>query len=238
MEINKLLDLLNEMGDKKSLPFMAKYGINAENALGIKIPALRKLSCQIGKNHQLAIQLWAENYHEGKILASMLASPSESTPQLMDLWNKSFNSWDLCDQCCMNLFEKTAFAWGKAVDWCNREPEFEKRAGYVLISRLAVSDKNAPDEKFEQFYPLLLTGSTDQRNFVKKAVNWAIRQIGKRNVLLNKKMIELSLQLLGTDNSTARWIATDAMRELKSDAVQNRLRKKENKNLLVKQFAE
>lgn len=229
MEIKALTSLLKNLGDKNSVPFMAKYGINPEYALGIKIPVLRNLAKQIGKNHLLALSLWDENYHEGKILASMLAEPSKTTPEMMDEWIGDFNSWDLCDQCCMNLFEKTPYAWDKASEWCNREPEYEKRAGFVMIARLAVSDKKAPDEKFEVFLPLLTKGSTDPRNFVKKAVNWAIRQVGKRNIFLNKKMITLSEELMKTERKPARWIASDALRELKSTPVQNMLSKKEFK---------
>ena len=208
---------------------MAKFGINPEFALGIRIPVIRKLSKEIGKNHPLALQLWEAKYHEGRILASMISDPKETTPDLADSWIKDFNSWDLCDQTCMNLFEKLPFAWEKTVEWCSREPEFEKRTGYVMIARLAVSDKKTPDEKYEIFFPLLIKAATDPRNFVKKAVNWAIRQIGKRSLYLNKKMIALSRQLSLTDNKTARWIAADAIRELEGKAVQNMLMKKQAK---------
>lgn len=208
---------------------MARFGINPEFALGIRIPVLRKLSKDIGKNHQLALQLWDSKYHEGRILASMIANPKETTPELADEWIKDFNSWDLCDQTCMNLFNKLPFAWEKAVEWCKREPEFERRAGYVMMACLAVSDKKSADEKFDVFFPLLFQGAADPRNFVKKAVNWAIRQIGKRNLNLNKKMITLSRQLSMTDNKTARWITADAIRELESQAVQIMLMRKQEK---------
>jgi 3-methyladenine DNA glycosylase AlkD len=229
MEINELNLLLKELGDRNSVPFMAKFGINPAFALGIRIPVLRRLSKEIGKNHPLALQLWEAKYHEGRILASMIANPEETTPDLADRWIKDFNSWDLCDQTCMNLFEKLPFAWDKTLDWCAREPEFEKRTGYVMIARLAVSDKKTSDKKFEMFFPLIIQAATDPRNFVKKAVNWAIRQIGKRSLHLNKEMIALSRQLSMTDNKTARWIAADAIRELESKAVQNMLMKKQAK---------
>lgn len=229
MEINELILLLKEIGDRNSVPFMARFGINPEFALGIRIPVLRRLSKEIGKNHPLALQLWEAKYHEGRILASMIADPKETTPDLADSWIKDFNSWDLCDQTCMNLFEKLPFAWEKTVEWCSREPEFEKRTGYVMIARLAVSDKKTADEKFEIFFPLLNQAATDPRNFVKKAVNWAIRQIGKRSLNLNKKMITLSRQISMKDNKTARWTAADALRELESKAVQNMLMKKHSR---------
>jgi 3-methyladenine DNA glycosylase AlkD len=227
MELNELTLLLKKLGDKKAVPFMAKFGINPEFALGIRIPVLRRLSKEIGKNHSLALQVWEAKYHEGRILATMIADPKETTRKLADDWTSDFNSWDLCDQTCMNLFEKLPFAWEKTVEWCHREHEFEKRAGFVMIARLAVSDKKTADEKFEMFFPLLIQAATDPRNFVKKAVNWAIRQIGKRSLHLNKEMIALSRQLSMTDNKTARWIAADAIRELDNKAMQNRLMKKQ-----------
>jgi len=208
---------------------MAKYGINPEFALGIKIPVLRNLAGEIGANHALALQLWDTKYHEARILATMIAGKKETTTELCEKWMKDFNSWDLCDQACMNLFEKLPFAWEKVPEWCRLEPEFEKRAGFVMIARLAVSDKKSPDNRFFPFFPPLLEGSVDERNFVKKAVNWAIRQVGKRNLGLNKEMTELCRQLLKTESKPARWIASDALRELEGAAVQNMLQKKERK---------
>lgn len=208
---------------------MAKYGINPEFALGIKIPVLRSLAGEIGTNHNLALRLWDKKYHEGRILASMIAGKKETTPELCEKWMKDFNSWDLCDQTCMNLFEKLPYIWEKVPGWCKLEPEFEKRTGFVMIARLAVSDKKSTDDRFLPFGSLLLEGAVDERNFVKKAVNWAIRQVGKRSLMLNKEMIVLSRQLLETDSKAARWIASDALRELEGTAVQNLLHKKEMK---------
>lgn len=208
---------------------MAKYGINPEFALGIKIPVLRGLAKEIGKNHDLALLLWEKQYHEGRILSTMIANPEQTSPQLAEKWMRDFNSWDLCDQACMNLFEKLPFVWEKIPEWCRLEPEFEKRTGFVMIARMAVSDKKSADDRFFPFFPLLLEGSPDHRNFVKKAVNWAIRQVGKRSQILNKEMTALCRQLLETDSKPARWIASDALRELEGAAVQTMLQKKEMK---------
>jgi 3-methyladenine DNA glycosylase AlkD len=144
----------------------------------------------------------------------------------MEKWVLDFDYWEICDQCCMNLFEKTGFAYEKAIEWSLRDEQFVKRAGFVLMARLAVSDKKADDSRFEQFFPMMLREADDERNFVKKAVNWALRQIGKRNLGLNEKAIETAMEIQKIDSKSARWIASDAIRELSGEAVQKRLRKK------------
>jgi len=214
---------LKKHSDPKSLEGMARFGINVKYALGVRIPDVRKIAKEIGKDHNLAISLWKTKIHDARILATMIDEKGKVTEAQMESWVKDFNSWDLCDQCIANLFEDTEFAYEKAVEWAKREEEYVRRAGFVLMARLAVSDKKAPDSKFEPFYLLIRKYSIDERNFVKKAVNWAIRQIGKRNKTLNKKMIILSKELLKTDSKAARWSASDALRELESAAVKNRL---------------
>ncbi|MBS7619614.1 DNA alkylation repair protein, partial [Candidatus Bathyarchaeota archaeon] len=144
----------------------------------------------------------------------------------MDLWIKDFDSWDVCDQCCMNLFSKTSMAWEKTIEWTKREKEFEKRAGFVLIACLAWYDEESPDEKFLVFLPVIKQGANDDRNYVKKAVNWALRNIGKRNLNLNKKAIETAKEIQKIDSRSAQWIASDAIRELTSEAVQKRLQER------------
>ena len=146
----------------------------------------------------------------------------------MEKWVVGFDSWDVCDQCCMNLFRKTSFAYQKIFEWSTREEEFVKRAAFTLIAVLAVHDKQAEDDKFEQFFPLIIRESTDNRNYVKKAINWALRHIGKKNIYLNQKSIEIAKEIHDIDSNSARWIASDALRELKSEKVQNRLQKKDN----------
>jgi 3-methyladenine DNA glycosylase AlkD len=206
-----------------ALAGMARYGIATAHAYGISIPHLRALAKGIRTDHALAEQLWASGIHEARILAGLVADPRATTEALLETWAGDFDSWDLCDQCCANLFERTPFAYTKAVAWSAREAAFVKRAGFVLMARLAVSDKRADDARFLVFLPLIQREATDDRNVVKKAVNWALRQIGKRSQALNAEAIETAHALRALDSRAARWIAADALRELQSDAVQTRL---------------
>lgn len=224
MRYETLLKKLESLSDPKAVEGMARYGINPEKAYGISIPNLRRMAKEEGRDHSLAQELWSSEVHEARILASMIDDPQQVTQEQMENWVKDFNSWDLCDQCCSNLFEKTDFAKKKAVGWSSREEEFVKRAGFVLMARLAVSDKKAEDALFEAFLPLIKREATDMRNFVKKAVNWALRQIGKRNSNLNARAIEVAKGIQKMDSKSAKWIASDAIRELTSAAVQKRLR--------------
>ncbi|HBU70285.1 MAG TPA: DNA alkylation repair protein [Elusimicrobia bacterium] len=223
MNYSQALKALKAQRNPKAAAGMARYGINPANVLGLSIPFLREMSASIGTDRKLAFQLWGSGIHEARILASMIADPSKFTSGSMDAWAKEFDSWDVTDQCCMNLFEKTSYAYSKAFKWSAAKSEFVKRAGFVMMARLAVSDKTAPDSRFIAFFPSIRKGARDNRNFVKKAVNWAVRQIGKRNSALNKKAMLLSEGLLESDIPSARWVAADALRELKSAAVQKRL---------------
>ena len=227
MQYNDTLEKLKTLANPKAVEGMARYGINPENTLGISIPNLRGIAKEIGRNHDLAQQLWASGIHEARILASMIDDPEMTTEEQMDSWVKDFDSWDVCDQCCMNLLGKTRFAYRKAVEWSASEQEFVKRAGFVMMACLAVSDKKADDNQFEAFFPVIKEGASDNRNFVKKAVNWALRQIGKRNRGLNRKSIETAEDISKMDSKSARWIASDALRELTSQAVQERLRNRD-----------
>jgi 3-methyladenine DNA glycosylase AlkD len=179
---------------------------------------------EIGVDHVLAQQLWTSVFHEARILASMIDDPKRVTEAQMESWIQDFDSWDVCDQCCSNLFDKTGFAFPKAIEWSRRSEEFVKRAGFVLMATLAVHAKRAKDEEFLKFLPSIKRESVDKRNFVKKAVNWALRQIGKRNLKLNKAAIETAKDIQLLDSTSAKWIASDALRELSSPAVQKRLR--------------
>lgn len=224
MQYQDILKRLESLSDPEAAAGMARFGINPENTLGISIPNLRKLAKETGKDHALAEQLWSSGIHEAQILAGMIDDPKLVTEEQMEGWVKDFDSWDVCDQCCMNLFEKTGFAYQKAVGWSARGEEFIKRAGFVVMARLAVSDKKADDKQFEPFLPIIKREATDDRNFVRKAVNWALRQIGKRNHNLNRQAIETAREIQEMDSKSARWIAADALRELTSPAVLRRLR--------------
>jgi len=205
---------------------MARYGISTDKRFGIAIPCLRKLAKGIGKNHQLALELWKTGYAEAKILAAMIDEVDKVTEEQMEDWVKDIDSWDICDQTCMNLFEKTPFVIEKIHDWSVREEEFVKRAAYALIACLAWHDKEVSDQKFIDLFPIIKQGATDDRNYVKKAINWAIRNIGKRNLNLNKEAIKLSKKIQKIDSKPARWIASNALKELESEKVQERLRKR------------
>jgi len=215
MTAQEIISYLKKHSNFRDRAGMTRFGINPKFALGVRVPVLRSLAKKIGKNHQLAQDLWKTKIHEARILASMIDEPEKVTAKQMDKWIKAFNSWDLCDQCCMNLFDKLPLAWKKAGDWTKRKKEFEKRAGFSLMACLAWHDKNAKDEDFIKFFPLIKKYSTDSRNFVKKAVNWALRQIGKRNKNLRIKTIKFAKEIQKIDSPTSRWIANDAIRELK-----------------------
>lgn len=216
---------LEELRDPEAIEGMASFWITPEKCYGVSIPELRKLAKDAGKDHKLARMLWDTGYRETMILASMVDDPKQVTEKQMEEWVSDFDYWEICDQCCMNLFQKTPLCYRKAIEWSSRKEEFVKRSGFVLMARMAVADKRAEYSVFEDFFPLIERESGDARNFVKKAVNWALRQIGKRNLQLNKKAIEVSQRLTGSDVASARWIGTDAFKELTSEAVQKRLHK-------------
>ena len=224
MQYDDILERLKSLSDAKAVEGMAKYGITPGKAYGVSIPGLRRIAREGGKDHGLAQRLWESDIRETQILASMIDEPETVTEDQMESWVKEFDYWEICDQCCMNLFEKTKFAYRKAAKWSSNDREFIKRAGFVLMARLAVGDRKADDREFIKFLPIIKRESTDNRNFVKKAVNWALRQIGKRNLALNEMAIKTANEIQQMDSTSARWIASDALRELTGEAVQNRLR--------------
>lgn len=223
IKTSKILKKLKSLSSSKNREGMARFGINVDTAYGTPIPAIRKLAKEIGKNHELAQELWQTKIHEARILASMVAEPDKITEKQMEEWVKDFNSWDICDQVCMNLFDKTKIAFRKAAEWSTGYNEFEKRAGFALMAVLASHDKVAPDKDFIKFLPIIKRKSGDERNFVKKAVNWALRQIGKRNLNLNKHAIKVAMEMQKIDSKAAKWTANDALRELTSPAIQKKL---------------
>jgi 3-methyladenine DNA glycosylase AlkD len=204
---------------------MARFGIDTRTALGgTSVPQLRSMARRVGKDHELAAALWATNVLEARLLATMVDGPMQVTEEQMEAWAMEFRSWDLCDQCCTNLFWRTPYAWPKAIEWSLRQEEFVKRAAFVLMAVLAVHDKKAADARFVDLLAIIERECEDPRNFVRKAVNWALRQIGKRNLELNREAVECAIKISKRDSKAARWIAADALRELRSDAVQARLR--------------
>ena len=220
----EIIDAIRSKGNRRALAGMARFRIETTTAFGVSLPVLRNIARKIGKNHGLARQLWRSNIHEARLLSGMIDDPELVTEDQMEEWARDFDSWDIVDGTCGNLFDKTRFAVSKAREWAGRKEEYVKRAGFVLIAEMAVHQKNAPDTIFEEFLPLIEKEATDERNFVKKAVNWALRQIGKRNTTLNKSAIETGKRIQKLDSKSARWVAGDALRELTSALVQKRLK--------------
>jgi 3-methyladenine DNA glycosylase AlkD len=216
-----VLDRLRSLANPANVEGMARYGINPVGTLGISMPVLRQIARETGKDHRLAGELWASGVHEARILASLVDEPALVDEAQMERWVKDFDSWDVCDQVC-DLFGRLPLAPQKAMQWSERQEEFVKRAGFALMADLAVHDKKAKDELFESFLVPIQREAIDGRNFVRKAVNWALRNIGKRNARLNRLSIETAREILEIDARSARWIAADALRELTSAKVQGK----------------
>ncbi|MBI3662353.1 MAG: DNA alkylation repair protein [Acidobacteria bacterium] len=221
--LREALTKLKALGDPENVAGMARFGVTAKKAYGVSTPALRKLAREIGRDQRLSLQLWATGIHDARHLAALVGDPAQVTPAQMERWARDFDSWDLVDGPCCHLFVYTPHAWKKALAWSRRKEEFVKRAGFSLMAYLAVHDKQAADNKFLRLLPTIQRASLDERHFVKKAVNWALRQIGKRSLQLNKAAIATGHAIRALDTPAARWIAADALRELTSDTVRKRL---------------
>ena len=211
------------MGDPSRLEGMARYRIPTDRAVGVAVTELRRLARGLVPDHELAAALWASGLHEARILASLVDDPALVSGAQMDAWVSDLDSWDVCDAVCGNLFDRTPFALDKAVEWTGREPEFERRAGFVLMASAAVHRKDLPDAAFASLLPLIREQATDDHIYVKKAVSWALRQIGKRSLGLNAKAIRTAEQIGRIDARASRWVARDALSELRGDAVQARV---------------
>jgi 3-methyladenine DNA glycosylase AlkD len=220
---DQILSELHALADSEAKAGMARFGINMERGLGVSVKRLRELAKAVGKDHGISLALWATGVHEARILASMVDVPGRVGEAQMESWVAVFDSWDLCDQVVTNLFAKTSLAHTKAFAWTEREEEFVRRAGFTLMAVLAVHDKKAPDGKLAAFLPVIETCASDERNFVKKAVSWALRNIGKRSAALNAQALETAGRVLTQDTKPARFIAREAMRELAGEKVKKRL---------------
>jgi 3-methyladenine DNA glycosylase AlkD len=218
-----IMERLKTLANPDAIAPMARFGINPKKAYGLTIPTLRKLAKEIGTDHLLAERLWSSGIREARILATMIENPGEVDTAQMDRWARQFDSWDVCDQCCNNLFSRTDHAYQKAAEWSTHDKEFVKRAGFVLMACLAIHDKKAQDDAFATFLTMIKQAATDDRNPVKKAVNWALRQIGKRNPNLYRKALRRAREIYRMDVPSARWVGRDALRELNSKAVQKRI---------------
>jgi len=236
MTATQVLARLRALADPAVTASMARFALPVDRALGVTAPQLRKLAREIGRNHALAQELWVTEVREARLLAPMIDEPARVSVKQMEQWVRDLDSWGICDDCCFELFDKTRFAWAKALEWSRRQPEFEKRAGFALMAALARHDREAPDEKFAPFLAAIERESGDGRNFVKKAVNWALREIGKRNRKLNHAAIARARAIHATGVPSACWIASDALRELQSAAVQARLKLKAKRTRTVVRF--
>ena len=226
MTVTETMKRLKDKARPEQLQGMAQFGISTKKRLGVSIPDLRAFAKEIGKDHDLALKLWDTGIADARILAGMIGEPNKLTGRQMEDWAKDFDSWDVCDQVCMNLFERTPLVREKIKEWSRRKEEFIKRAAFALIACLAWHDRTAGDTDFTAFFPLIKKAATDERNYVKKAVNWALRNIGKRNSELNRAALKLAKEIMAIDSRPARWIASDAIRELSSMPVKKRLEKR------------
>jgi 3-methyladenine DNA glycosylase AlkD len=217
---------LKLLADPKVRAKMAYFGVHVPKAHGISAPVLHQFAKQIGKDHQLAQQLWTSGIHEARILATLIGEPEKVPSAEMDRWASDFDSWDIVDAACCYLYAQARPAWSKAETWSRRRQEFVKRASFSLVAYLCYKDKAAPDARFVQFLRVIEREAHDERNLVKKAVNWALRNIGKRNTRLNRDAVHAAERIRRQSARAARWIAADALRELKSAAVQARLHRK------------
>lgn len=223
-----MLARMEQIGSPRSAEKISYWGIVASRAYGLSAPQMHALAREAGRDHALALELWKNGVHEAHHVAALVADPALVTESLMEDWARDFYSWDVVDTCCCYLFIHTAYGWKKAVAWTRRPEEFVKRAGFSTMAYLAVHDKSAPDAKFLALLPIIEREARDERNFVRKAVNWALRQIGKRNLRLNRSAIAAGERIRRQGSRSARWIAADALRELRSAAVQKRLRDRQH----------
>jgi 3-methyladenine DNA glycosylase AlkD len=223
VDFEKTISRLRAMADPSNIPGQARYGIDTSNSLGISMTQLRPLAREIGRDHVLALSLWDSGVREARILATLVDDPKQVTPEQMESWAADFASWEVVDAACCNLFDRTEHGYTKALEWAGREEEFVKRAGFSLMAGIAVHDRRAADDRLLALLPVIERESCDRRNFVRKAVNWALRQIGKRNPALNEAAISAAERIAAMDCQGAHWVASDALKELRSPQVQQRL---------------
>jgi len=229
MTVEDVLLRLQTLANPVNVAGMARFAITSKRVLGISVTQLRRVAREIGKSHALALALWKSGIFEARALAAMIEEPARVSEAQMERWLRAFDNWAICDGCCGDLFDKTPFAWRKALEWSERQREFEKRAGFALMAALSRHDRRAANSQFMPFLAAIRRESDDGRNFVRKAANWALREIGKRNLTLNQAAVREAQAIRALDSPSARWIAADALRELRSEAVQTRLRSRKSK---------
>jgi 3-methyladenine DNA glycosylase AlkD len=223
-QVAAIVNWLKRNGSRSTREGMARYAIPSDRAFGVSVGAMQKYAKQLGKNHDVAMALWDTGWYEARMTAAFLGEPARLTPAEMDRWCRDFDNWAVCDHACFHLFDKSPHAWSKVTAWSKRRDEFQKRAAYALLASLALHDKETPDAKFLPTLTLIERDATDERNFVKKGISWALRLIGRRSRLLNKESVALSKRLADSSDPTARWLGKSALKELTSEGVLKRLR--------------
>jgi 3-methyladenine DNA glycosylase AlkD len=222
---SQVLARLKALGDEEDLKGMARFGMAVEKRFGVSVPEMRKMAKEIGRDHALALQLWKTRIADARILASMIAEPESMRAKDLEDWVSGFDSWDVCDQVCMNLLEKVPLARREIPEWAAREEEFVRRSAFALIACLAWHDRSATDAEFRSYLPLIKQGAEDERNFVKKAVSWALRNIGKRNPALHEAAMRTARELQRKGSKTARWVAADTIRDLEAAEARRQVRR-------------
>jgi 3-methyladenine DNA glycosylase AlkD len=212
--LEAILREMRGLEDPAAIEKMARFGIRATNVIGLSVPRIRVVARRVGRNQPLAEQLWATGIHDARVLASLVGDPGKITRTTMDRWTRDFASWDVCDSCCCNLFDRTPYAWQKIRKWAANDAEFVRRAAFATLAAITVHDKTADDQLFLDALPLIEQYAFDERNFVRKGVNWALRNIGKRNASLCQAAIACAERIRAQNTKAARWIAADAIREL------------------------
>jgi 3-methyladenine DNA glycosylase AlkD len=220
--VNSVLAWLERRGSKRNRDGMARYGIVAPKVFGVSVGDLRKKGKELGRRHDQAVALWKTGWYEARMLAAFVGEPDRLTAAQMDRWCRDFDNWAICDHLCFHLFDRTPHAYSKVAQWAKRREEFVRRAAFALAASLALHDKNAPDRSFEKMLPLIERAATDDRNFVKKGVSWALRGIGARNSALHAASVTLARRLAASDDPSSRWIGKDAIRDLTRPAVVKR----------------
>jgi 3-methyladenine DNA glycosylase AlkD len=225
-DVQYALAWLEKRGTQSNREGMARYGIVAKKVFGVSMATMQALAKELGHDHALSQALFRTGWHDARMLASLVGEPDRITPAQMDRWAKAFDNWAVCDTATFCLWDRSPHAWPKVREWSNRKEEFVKRAAFAMLASLTVHDKAAPDERYLEGLKLIEREAHDERNFVKKAVNWALRSIGKRSPMLNAKAVAVAKRLAEREDSSSRWVGKDALRELTSPAVQRRLKKK------------
>ena len=222
-DVARALAELKKKASKKTKDGMARYAIPSDKAFGVPVGTIRAIGKKLGKSHELALALWKSGHYEARMLATFVDEPERVTPAQMDRWCRDFDNWAICDTACFCLFDRTPYAFKKVTEWAKSKDEFVKRAAFALLASLTVHDKTAKDAAFVRLLPLVERAALDERNFVKKSVNWALRSLGKRSPELNRKSVQLAERLATRAEPAPRWVGKDALRELKSASVARRL---------------